>query len=181
MDPIRFQKIIPQATNLEIIKLLIMQPWGFAYDYNSKENILDEIFINVFNNINHGFFHQSFHERENEFYKTNKSTELNTYAKLITEIVTEKLGFNKFKIIRFYWNMYFQNSKTLNHTDWDEENYFSILYNLHTTDGGIEIDKKFYKDEMATATVFKSNVLHRGIAPSKDFVRFNLNIILQKK
>jgi hypothetical protein len=32
---------------------------------------------------------------------------------------------------------------------------------------------------MGTATVFQSNIKHKGIAPTKDPVRFNLNIVFK--
>jgi hypothetical protein len=64
------------------------------------------------------------------------------------------------------------------HTDNDNDNRISILYNLHTTDGGFYLEDKFFPDIMGTAKVFKSNIKHKGIGPIKDKARFNLNIVV---
>ena len=56
----------------------------------------------------------------------------------------------------------------------------SILYNLHTTDGAIEIENKRYNDKESEAKIFQSKKTHRGIGPTCDKVRFNLNIIFKK-
>lgn len=174
---IRFKEILPLSSNIEIIKLLIMQQWGYATDDTKMESLLID---NIFNNINHGFYYHSYDERRDFLHVTHGSLQLNTYAKIITDIVNSRLGYAKYKIHRFYWNMYFPNAKMLEHTDWDDDSHLTILYNLHTTDGGIEINKEFHKDEMGTATVFQSNIKHKGIAPIKDPVRFNLNIVFKK-
>jgi hypothetical protein len=174
---LRIKEILPPAANLEILRLLILQPWGYATDDLKMENVLLE---NVFKNINHGFFYHSFDERRDYLPETKASLQLNTYARIITAIVSEKLNFTKYKIHRFYWNMYFPNAKMQEHVDWNDDSHLTILYNLHTTDGGIEISKEFYKDEMGTATVFQSNIKHKGIAPIEDPVRFNLNIVFKK-
>lgn len=174
---IRFKEILPPSSNIEMIKLLIMQQWGYATDDTKMESLLID---NIFNNVNHGFYYHSYDERRDYLPVTHGSLQLNTYAKIITDIVNARLGYVKYKIHRFYWNMYFPNAKMLEHTDWDDDSHLTILYNLHTTDGGIEINKEFYKDEMGTATVFQSNIKHKGIAPTKDPVRFNLNIVFKK-
>ena len=60
----------------------------------------------------------------------------------------------------------------------ENENFFSILYSLHTTDGGIQIEDIFYKDEMGEAKVFKSNIIHKGVGPKEIKSRFNFNAII---
>lgn len=176
-ETVRFQNILPPSTNLKIIKLLTLQQWNYAFDNYGNENVLME---NIFNNVNHGFFYRSYQEKKGILPVTEDSLQLNTYAEVVTDIVNKKLNFTNYNIHRIAWNMYFPNAQTSDHIDCEDTNYFTILYNLHTTDGGIEINKKFNKDEMGTATVFQSNIKHRGVPPVKDHVRFNLNIIFKK-
>ena len=103
---------------------------------------------------------------------------LNFYGNFIFQLI---LGKTKIKgeLNRLFWNMYFPSDVTEIHYDHDQDGYYSILYNPHTTDGGIEIEGKFYQDKESEAKIFKSTKVHRGIGPTNDIVRFNLNIIFK--
>jgi hypothetical protein len=160
--------IIPKTINNNIINELVTHQWYIACD-NTKD-----MRKKIFSKINNGF---SLLTLENGILKMN--TILNVYGQLIFNIIIEKLKI-KARLDRLYWNMYLKESETEIHTDKQDLEYFSVLYNLHTTDGGIEIDNKFYPDLESQAKVFKSNILHRGIGPKQDNVRFNLNITFQK-
>lgn len=78
------------------------------------------------------------------------------------------------------WNWYNRNSVTKFHEDMEEDNCYSIAYNLHTNDGGTEFkinDKiQFYPSIEGEALFFPSKLLHRGIAPKTTPHRFMLNI-----
>jgi hypothetical protein len=160
--------IIPKTINKNIINELVNHQWYIACD-NTQD-----MCKKIFSKVNNGF---SLLTLENGIIKMN--TILNVYGQIIFNIIIEKLKI-KARLDRLYWNMYLKESETEIHTDKLDLEYFSILYNLHTTDGGIEINNKFYPDLESQAKVFKSNILHRGIGPKQDNVRFNLNITFQK-
>ena len=76
--------------------------------------------------------------------------------------------------------MYLKKAETDPHRDTPDQNFKSILYNLHTTDGGIKIENDFYSDKMGQAKIFNSNLIHQGFGPTNDNVRFNLNIMFKE-
>ena len=69
------------------------------------------------------------------------------------------------------------------HMDNHEDNRFSIIYNLHDSDGGTEFkinDKvDFHKSIESQAILFPSKLYHRGVAPKTNPNRFSLNIMLE--
>ena len=174
-----FDKILPRNCNLDMIyDLIANHHWGFAYDNNENEKRLINFVANE--GTNFGFYLKTFLDNKPVF-----NTSLNIYGKVIVDTVLERLNIQEDLFIRrFFWNMYFKNSNKMeDHLDSrgpSETDFFSILYPLNTNDGGTIINGKFYPDIMGQAKVFPSEVLHRGVAPSKDNVRFNLNIILKK-
>jgi len=103
--------------------------------------------------------------------------ELNLYADLILDNICEKLKIKNFNLERIMWNLYFSSDEGDYHVDNYENNFLSVLYSLHTTDGGIIIDNNFINDKQGEAKVFKSSILHKGVGPTKDKVRFNLNMV----
>ena len=107
------------------------------------------------------------------------SSPLNEEAFKITKIVCQKLNIKHYEIKRFLWNMYFPRNYTEYHQDEFTEEYLSILYNPHTTDGGTFVNNTFYLDKMGQGKVYKSMVEHKGNPPSQDAVRFNLNVLLK--
>jgi hypothetical protein len=138
--------------------------WALAFD--NPEN---DVYHNLFYKKQHlGFTFTSENDPQQIF--------LNTVAKIVVHTVAEKLNV-KLQVQRFMWNMYYPGQNGKDHDDRPEDNYLSILYNLHECDGGTEIDGKFYPDVLGQAKVFKSNLIHRGIGPKESFVRFNLNVI----
>jgi len=165
--------ILPTKTNLSILKLLSENKnWGFSVDGDQASN-LDLLM----NGKCMGFFTQTLLNNKPLY-----DTPLNFFGKIITDIVTDKLGIKEeIDIHRFYWNMYLPGNHTEIHDDGHEENLLTIIYNIHTTDGGTEIDGNFYKDERGEAKVFKSRTPHKGVAPINDNIRFNLNIVLMRK
>jgi len=104
---------------------------------------------------------------------------LNLYTFIICNKLTEVLKFNYKSISRVHWNYYLTGQEGKGHVDNDRDNFISVLYNPHTTDGGTEILNKIYTDKMGQAKIFKSNWLHRGIATKTDKSRVSLNIILE--
>lgn len=157
--------ILPQQFLDEVVNHLCSNAhWTLAGD--SQNN-------NVYNNLFYKKEHLGF-----AFKSENNTNQifLNTVAKIIVYSVAEKLNL-KLYVQRFLWNMYYPGQNSRYHDDTPEDNHLSILYNLHDSDGGTEIDGKFYPDVLGQAKVFKSNLIHRGLGPKKSFVRFNLNIV----
>jgi len=159
------KNILPKETNKEILNYLCNETsWKLAHEYKTPYEI---IFLN---NLHLGYSHCSQGLCDQQI--------LNIPANIITNTVLEKMNL-KGKIFRFMWNMYNQNQSSYIHKDHHLDTYVSILYNLHTTDGGTEIDGKFYPDQESEAKVFKSNIDHKGIGPKKNNIRFNLNIVVE--
>lgn len=162
--------ILPFKTNQTILKLLVNQKWGFAYDNNHNGDIIN----NLFNKNKHmGFFCKTLEDN-----KPIIDTPLNFFAKTILDIVTSKLNITEEVFIhRFYWNMYYPFCTTEFHDDGTRDDAFSIVYNIHTTDGGLEMNNTFYPDKMGEAKIFQSKILHKGVVNKTSAVRFNLNIV----
>ena len=107
------------------------------------------------------------------------SIRLNDFGFIITEIVCKKLNLNVKQIKRIMWNYYTQNEVGSYHCDHDQNNHYSILYSLNTSDGYIEIsDEKIYDIE-DEAKIFKSNLKHRGVGPIKTKYRLNLIVLVE--
>jgi hypothetical protein len=162
---------IPKNTNQKILDYLYASKgWYFGFDENNRMNK---------DKKDAGLLNVSFKE-DGEYYPNNI---LNTYADVIFDIV-ENNSFMKFKKInRIYWNWYHPGSVMQFHMDNKEDNKFSIIYNLHDSDGGTEFkvnDKiTFYKSLESEAILFPSKLYHRGVAPITNLNRFSLNIMLE--
>ena len=157
----------PTKTNKRIISLLSeIYGWGFGYDNNSNQ-------INV-DKPDAGFTLKTY----NNSFKYIDNDGLNCFAYFISDIV-EKNIFFKFKSInRIHWNWYNPGSKMEFHSDESLDKFFSIVYNLHTNDGGTNFkDYKTISSKESQAIVFKSEKLHKGIAPKKIPFRFCVNIV----
>jgi|TARA_R100000030_G_scaffold38625_1_gene28926 hypothetical protein len=163
---------IPTDTNKKILDILFNSPsvdWGFAIDDRFKMNL---------KKLDSGLSFLTY----SQYQKHRPHEVLNTYASFIFDMTKEK-SLIKFKEIdRFYWNWYHPYSKgTKFHIDETEDNCYSIIYNLHTNDGGtkfnINDEIKFEKSVESEAVIFPSKILHTGVAPTKDLHRFSLNII----
>jgi len=174
---LKIDNIFSPLTNIKIINILLQQHWGFATDtLDGYKGLLNY----VSNNKNYGFYLHTLLD-DKDVINSPQSVELNTFGRILVDSICFRIGINEpVSIDRFYWNMYFNNSNMIEHPDWEDESRLTILYNLHTTDGGIEIGKTFYKDNKGEAKIFHGVNLHKGIAPKKDPIRFNLNVVFKK-
>ena len=168
MKPKILNNIVPKEINNKIINELVNSHWFIAWD--AKINRYEKIFSNK----NSGFSIETI--RDGQVQVNNL---LNIYGEIIFNIIIEKLKI-KAKLDRLFWNMYLKDSEGDFHTDKKDPSFISIVYNLHTTDGGTEINGKFYKDLEGQAKIFNSNTIHRGFGPKQDNVRFNLNLVFKK-
>jgi len=168
------KNILPNQINKHIIKKLCNQPnWCFPHDVEDKTR---DIFFEemVDKNISNSGFSLVTYDNDNNL---NIKTDLNLYAEIIFYYIKQKLKSNIHSISRIYWNYYDNSSVGNYHLDNNKINYKSIIYNLHSNDGGTFIKNKFIKSEEGEAIIFDSNIRHKGVAPIKNKHRFNLNII----
>ena len=165
-----FDLNIPKNTNLQIIELLANHHWFKGQD--NKENRLHDLN----QGINRGLSVETYHCHYPDTQDLN--TPLNLFANLIYQMTLKKLEINGV-LFRFYWNLYTPGDTTNLHTDMDNNNFYSIIYNLHTTDGFTLIDGQKYEDLESHVKVFNSNLLHKGSAPKNSKFRMNLNIVFK--
>lgn len=159
--------IVPKTINNKIIHELVNHHWFIAWD--SKTSNIEKIFSNK----NCGFSVETIRDG-----KINMNSVLNIYGEIIFNIILEKLDI-KAELNRLFWNMYLKESEGDYHIDNENPNFISVVYNLHTTDGGTEIDNIFYNDLEGQAKVFNSNIIHKGFGPKQSNVRFNLNLVFK--
>ena len=105
---------------------------------------------------------------------------LNYFADLIffyCKEYSQKYSFKK--VIRYYWNLYSRSSKCLFHTDESQVgNFVSVVYNLHSNDGGTEFETGIIPAKEGEVIIFPSHMLHRGLTPKKYKWRLSLNIVV---
>lgn len=106
-------------------------------------------------------------------------TSLNEFGFIIAELVCKKINLNIKKIDRFMWNFYKPGEQGTFHTDAKNNNFYTILYSLNTSDGYVKIQDEIVYDIEDEAKIFKSNLPHMGVGPTKDNYRLNLNIVLE--
>lgn len=177
-EPILLDDIIPPVENVELIKHLCTRDFRIQHeDNNGVESKFKSAFVNNYKHV--GFALLTKDVSVSDLY-TDPLDPLFLWSRMITSIITWKLKIESFKqIYRIHWNYYYGDQEGIGHTDQSENNFISILYNPHTTDGGTEILGKFYQDKMGQAKIFKSNWKHKGICVKKDKARTSLNIILE--
>ena len=101
---------------------------------------------------------------------------MNLFANLIYETALQRLEISG-ELHRFFWNLYVPGDISQLHLDINQDNYYSIIYNLQTTDGGTVINGHKYADKESQIKIFKSNIPHKGLGPIKFNFRMNLNIV----
>ena len=188
VEKIKFiNNILPPSTNIDILKLLAEAKWYVGVDKKTNNARYNDLISGKY----YGFSYDPYNLQTNKTNPFGQSDyELFLYGKIVFQKVCHELNFKKAKLIRLIYNMYYPHHNTSTHTDVIasvEENLhnaygvecYSILYNLHTTDGGTEVDNCFYKDQMGQAKVFPSKINHKGIGPKKDNIRFSLNILIE--
>ena len=164
----------PKESNKQILSYLTGHThWNFATDLGQDHLIRDN--ITKPNGNDYGFYRRTFGDvpqNEHDAY-------LNTMAQTIKHMIDEKSNFNIGIIQRIYWNMYVNSSTMVYHRDKEiGDNCISIVYNLHSNDGGTNFkDYKTITSKEGQALVFKSEILHKGIASKIIPFRFCLNIV----
>lgn len=169
------ENIISIDENLKIINDLLNCPWFVATDKNKPGDKL----LNILNDKHCGFSFDPYYNFDNDKKIISEYNHLINFAYKVHKNICDKQNYINSQIMRIYFNMYYVNQNTDFHTDKKDDSYITILYNLHTTDGGTIVDNDFYEDKMGEAKIFKSNLLHKGVGPKTDKIRFNLNMIIK--
>lgn len=164
---------ISEKTNKRIINLLYdVNTWRFGYDNNLSKNL---------DKTNAGLIYKSFTSKPGENFFPHDF--LNTYATFIMDTVEQNCFLKFKKLRRIYWNWYSPGASMNMHQDDEADNTYSIIYNLHSNDGGTEFNYNnnchFYKSNESEALLFPSKIHHRGVAPNKNLNRFALNILIE--
>lgn len=168
--------ILPPSENLEIIKWLSNTNWKIQHEGSTDPT--EKVNFGFLNNASHVGFANEIYDADNPQF-TDFNSMLFIYPRIITNIITHRCEINYKRVERFHWNYYYKDQQGVGHIDKEEDNYLSILYNPLTTDGGTQVNGKFYQDKNGQAKIFKSNWEHGGICCKKDKARASLNIVLQ--
>jgi hypothetical protein len=168
------KNILPKEINEKIIFLMLKtENWKIAKDHNNDLALLDDLTGPM--GKDYGCSLQTFNEKEKIFI----DSPLNYYAEIIYAIVRQHTKYKFLRPTRFYWNYYNSSSHTLPHKDYHEDFYASFVYNLHTNNGGTNINNEFYKSNSGEAIVFPSNIVHNGVSQTDTKGRFNLNCVVE--
>jgi len=177
-EPVLLDDIIPPSENIELLKHLSTRDFKIQHEANNEDDILfKNAFVSNYKHVGSALVTKDISVPN---LHTDPFDPLFLWARMITSIITWKLKTESFKnIYRIHWNYYYGDQQGIGHIDKPDNNFISILYNPHTTDGGTEILGKFYPDKMGQAKIFKSNWDHKGICVKQDKARASLNIILE--
>lgn len=139
------------------------------------------------------------HEKNLKFSLDNTEdlvfSELNFYADLIFELCLQQCyddsGFDRLpiltnlKVARYFWNYYHHDSKGTLHIDYNETNYWSIIFYINQCpEGGTVIIDDLGIEHLVphvpgSAVIFPANFQHRGLSPNKNSHRCCLNILFR--
>ena len=90
------------------------------------------------------------------------------------------LKLDKKYLDRLYWNLYSPNAVCQWHIDMGSVGeYASVVYNLHTNDGGTEFESGKIPSKEGQAIIFSSDLKHRGLAPKNNKWRLNVNLVVK--
>jgi len=104
---------------------------------------------------------------------------LNDFGFVIAQIVCKQADLKIIKIHRLMWNFYKKGEQGNFHQDETNNNFYTILYSLNTNDGYVEIENDRVPDVADEAKIFQSKILHRGVGPTEDNFRLNVNIVVE--
>ena len=86
-------------------------------------------------------------------------------------------------LVRAKANLYTKQDHNIKHKfhidDSTLDKYKVGLFSLNTNDGFLEIENEKIPDVADEAKIFQSKILHRGVGPTKDNFRLNVNIVVE--
>jgi hypothetical protein len=172
-EPIVIENLCDDVHNIVLLDYLnLYRGWKLAHDFTAYGHSEPTVDTNIYSDG--GCEARTFEVGEDI---PEKSTHLNEAAYFILSKIGIHLGIKKYIPYRYTWNYYNRSSTGTPHTDYEYDNFISVLYNLNTNDGGTIINDKMYNSVAGRAVIFKSNVLHHGVGPTKSAQRYNLNIV----
>ena len=161
----KITNIIPSKVNKEIIKILQNTPgWYFGYDEKDQDDSLEK---------DQGLALQTFNEDADVIISHQT---LNMFAFIIANKICDELSITFNKLHRVNYNFYHPLSFGKEHIDYEDNRFYTILYNLNTNDGYTSIENKKFKSNESEALLFNSNKMHYGSGPTEG-LRYNLNIV----
>jgi len=177
-----FDLPVPKEINREAINYLGNKGrWSFVFDGGHGVPQLSDIIAP--NTITDGgmalvsYSHSNSHDAIPDPYLNNFGNWIYSFCKERTKLKIQYLE-------RMYWNLYSPSASCTWHIDKEVGGYLghygSIVYNLHTNDGGTEFEgnQKILATE-GQALVFPSHLTHRGLAPEKNKWRVSLNMVVK--
>jgi len=168
---------VPHRMNEKIINYLGEQAWNYVADASEERH--KEPFYNIVSNPSLKDAGQAIisYKKYGDFVNNNT---LNFFGDFIFSLIQERSNFKIKDVFRFYWNLYTPQSVCQYHTDkQDIGRYVSAVYNLHTNDGGTQIENQFIPSKEGQAVIFRSEKIHKGISSKTSNFRLSLNMILE--
>jgi hypothetical protein len=177
-EPIIVDDVLHQKDNLKIVKHLLSHG-HFQLDRspikNKKYNTDADLLLNstfMDTEQHRGFLCQIKHEQQ----EINFDEPFSLYSEIIVNQLSKQLKFEYKKITRIMYNYYCREQCATEHQDGTDDNEFSLVYNITTTDGGTIIQGEKYPDKGGQAKIFKSKWWHSSWPCDKDKGRVSLNI-----
>tara|TARA_R110000803_G_C11973083_1_gene319911 strand:+ start:621 stop:1118 length:498 start_codon:yes stop_codon:yes gene_type:complete len=162
----KVNNILTPKTILHLTNLLKELDWFLAVD-DKTNSIISELKWQ-------GLSRDTLNEPKNNLHER-----LNDFGLIITENVCQKINLKYSNLNRFMWNLYKPGEEGIFHTDSLKNNFYTILYSLNTSDGFLIVGDQKIHDKQDEAKIFKSNILHKGVGPTKDKYRLNLNVVIE--
>jgi len=167
---------VPHRINEKIINYLGEQQWSYVNDASKKYK---EPFYNIVSNPSLKDAGQAIisYKKYGDFVNNNT---LNFFGDYIFSLIQERSNFKIKDVSRFYWNLYTPLSECKLHSD--DSNVgkcISAIYNLHTNDGGTEVENQFVTSKESQAVLFRSEKIHKGISSKTSNFRLSLNIVME--
>ena len=168
---------VPHRMNEKIINYLGEQLWSYVSDTPNEK--YKEPFYNIVSNpLLKDAGQAILSYRKYGDYR--KDDTLNFFGDYISCLIQERSNFKIKDVSRFYWNLYTPQSVCQEHMDQpDIGRYISAVYNLHTNDGGTQVENQFVTSKESQAILFRSEKIHKGISSKTSNFRLSLNIVME--
>ena len=172
-----FNLPVPHRMNKQIINYLGLKEWAFVNDSDRK---FKNSFYDIISNPSIKDAGQAIISYKKNDNSIITDSILNFFGEFIFSLIQEKSRFKIKEIDRMYWNLYTPSSECQFHFDNNNiGRYVSAVYNLHTNDGGTQIENEFVTSVESQAVIFKSEKVHKGISSKTSNLRLNLNIVME--
>ena len=171
-----FDLPVPKRMNQKIINYLGEQPWNYVSD--DSEKYKKPFYDIVSNPLLKDAGQAIISYKKYGDYKNDNT--LNFFGDYIFSLIQERSKFKIKELSRIYWNLYTPLSECKLHSD--DQNvgkFISAIYNLHTNDGGTQVENQFVTSKESQAVLFRSEKIHKGIGPKTSNFRLSLSIVME--